>query len=316
MGTLDQKIPNVGPLNMFEASDEINTELDELFKRSLAVIGTPAGTNSYTGSIPLDREIEDGNGFILRVPNANTGACSLNGIPMVSPTGAALQAGQLTTGMEIVMIRHASSNTLRIHTPLSGATAPIVRVYSNPGAFTWTRTAGLRAVRARVQAAGGGGGSVNGSGGGGGEYREMMIPFNSLPSTVTVTVGSGGGGGVGGGGPAADGSPGGASSFGSFATASGGSGGGSGAGAGGDGGAGGSGGDIAIPGKKGGPTLAGTGSNLTGDGGDSPFGGAGGRGRTAGSGVGRAGDFGGGGGGGSTSGGAGGNGIVIVEEIY
>lgn len=313
MGTLDQAIPAVGPQTAAQWADEINTELAELYKRSLAVVGLPAGTNNYTGSIPLNRPIEDGNGLIFRVPNSNTGPCDLNGISMVTPTGAALQTGQLLTGMEIILIRHQASNTYRVHTPLTGGTAPIMRVYATPGTFTWSRPNGLRAVKVRVQAAGGGASTTRPcSGAGSGGYGEGNIPVSALPATVTIVVGTGGTI------AATVGNTGGASSFGSFITTNGGLGGRGGTfELGGAGGAIGTGGDVNLPGMPGFPTLSASSPTIGGSGGNSPFGGAGGQ-ATSNSSGGFPGVFGGGGSGAvfSGNGGPGGNGIVTVEEIY
>ena len=327
--SLDQQVPTVGPLNANQLTSLINQELAELYRRSLAVVGSPAGTNNYTGSIPLSRPIEDGNGLIFRVPNTNTGPCDLNGISIVTPTGAAIQSGQLFAGMEIVMIRNQASNTYRVHTPLTGGSAPILRVYATPGTFTWTRPAGLRAVKVRVQAAGGAGGSSTsvaapsgmGAGGGSGSYGEIVIPAALLPSSVSITVGAGA--------PAPtatnSGTAGGNSSFGSFVITNGGQGGSisnvavNGA----NGGSIGSGGDVNLPGWPGSSNGYDTASLIGGAGGNSPFGGAGGKEIITGNTAGVSGVLGGGGGGGRStsalggvSGGAGGNGIVTVEEIY
>lgn len=100
---------------------------------------------------------------------------------------------------------------------------------------TYTKPAGLKAVRVRVQGGGGGGGAAGGTvaaqascggGGGGGGYAEEIIPAASLPNsptTVAVTVGAGGTAGAAGSGTA--GGTGGTSSFGAFLSATGGGGG-------------------------------------------------------------------------------------------
>lgn len=327
--TLNQRVPTVGPLTAAELTAAINVEYAELYKRSFAVIGSPAGTNNYTGSIPLGRTLEDGNGFIFRVPNANTSACDLNGISMVSPTGAALQTGQLQAGMEIVMIYNAASNALRVHTPMTGGSAPILRVYATSGTFTWTRPAGLRAVKVRVQAAGGGaagrGSSADletASGAGSGGYGERTIPFALLPSSVAITVGAGGlaRSHLFTSGPTAGGN----SSFGSFVTTNGGqpglwSGTAGQNHAGGVGGVVGSNGDINMPGFSGSSNW---GAANSADGANSPFGGAGGARVLISNTTGNNGVFGGGGSPANrgsfpaSQGGAGGDGIVTVEEIY
>lgn len=311
--SLDQQVPTVGPLTANQLTSSINQELAELYRRSLAVVGSPAGTNNYTGSIPLSRPIEDGNGLIFRVPNTNTGPCDLNGISIVTPSGAALQSGQLLAGMEIIMIRNQASNTYRVHTPLAVGSAPILRVYATPGTFTWNRPSGLRWIKVRVQAGGGSGafrGSAGQAGGAGsGGYGERIIQASLLSATVTITVGAGGAT-PSTSGTTLPGNTGGASSFGAFVLTNGGLGGGNGS-QNGTGGNVGTGGDVNMPGQAGGIANA----SSSGYGGNSPFGGAGGSPVLSGNGV--AGVFGGGASGPwSGVGGAGGNGIVTVEEIY
>jgi hypothetical protein len=316
MTILNQAVPAVGPLTAAQLTAEINIELAELYKRSFATVGSAAGTNAYTGGIPLNRPLENDNGFILVVPNGNTGPCTFNGKPLVSNEGTALQSGQLSTGMVIAFVYKLATDDHRILTPLSGGAVPIVRTYITSA--TWTKPSGLRAVKVRVQAGGGGAGPVNGSGGGSGSYGERTIAANALPASVSVTVGAGGAGGVGSG----SGGLGGASSFGGFVTTNGGVGGVRPNAAnveGGAGGAAGTGGDVNIPGSRGTAVLGAATTFLTGNGGTSPFGGPGGVGFiSGGTSAGRPGVFGGGGGGGSgsTNGGAGGDGIVTVEEIY
>jgi hypothetical protein len=320
MGLLDQAVPPAGPLTAAQLTDEINTELAELFRRSFVKVTGAAGTNNYTAAIPLNRPLQDGNGFIMEVPNSNTGASNFNGKPLVTAEAAALQSGQLVTGQTILFTYDQSSDHYRLVAVNStgAGSAPIVTVYTNSA--TWTKPAGLRYVRVRVQAGGGGGGGVTtgstvGQGGGAGSYGERIIAATAIGATVNVTVGGGGAGGAVGTNPGANG---GASSFGAFVTTNGGNGGGTSGGDPGDAVAAGSGGDLNIGGQSG---RAGLGVGA-GSGGDSMLG----RGGTTilpgrrdgapgiGYGAGGSGGFGTGAGG--SLGGAGASGVVVVEEYY
>lgn len=321
--SLDQVVPIVGPLTAAQLAAAINVELAELYKRSFAKVTGASGTNTYTGSITPTRTLEDGNGFVMEVPNANTSACTYNGKALVSSEGAALQSGQLAAGQSIAFVYDMSSDHYRIVTPLSTGTTPIVRVYG--ASDTWSKPAGLRYVRVKVQAPGGGGGGASGGtgsaggGGGAGGYGERIIAASALSATEAVTIGAVGAGGSSG----STGSTGGAASFGALVTTNGGLGGvGSasptGGVVGGAGGASGTGGDVNLSGRPGSPGVAGAAS---GNGGDSAVGGAGANGNNAGTTGATAPNYGGGGAGGyvtgsNRGGGAGGPGVIIVEEFY
>jgi hypothetical protein len=212
-----------------------------------------------------------------------------------------------------------------------------MQVFTSSG--TWTKPAGCRTVKVRVQGGGGAGGGSDaaasgqnskGSGGGGGGYAEKVFAASALASSITVTVGSGGTGAAG-----ANGNSGTNSSF-AHTTAVQGNGGGGGANAstgatpfGGAGGGGGtsSGGDVNTSGGAGGMAWGDALLGISGPGGSAHMGGGG-----AGRGSATApaslagfvgGNYGGGGGGAlSTSGGAaaaggnGANGVVIVECYF
>ena len=126
-----------------------------------------------------------------------------------------------------------SANTLWIDLgPLDSArpapgTLLNIRVFSTPGAFTYTETPGTKKVFLQVQAAGGAGGGAPATGagvgslgapGGAGAYAESLI--TSAFSGVTITVGAGGTGVSGG-----FGNNGGPSSFGALISCPGGRGG-------------------------------------------------------------------------------------------
>jgi hypothetical protein len=314
---LDQVVPVVGPRTAAQFAADINEELAELYKRSFAKVASPAGTNSYTGSITPTRTLEDGNGFIMEVPNANTSSCTYNAKDLVSSEGAALQSGQLAAGQTIAFVYDSSSDHYRIVTPLSAGSSSIVRVYTS--STTWNKPSGLRYIKVRVQAPGGGGGSGTansgavGGGGGSGGFGEAVIVAASLAATEAVTIGAAGGSETAGGN----------ASFGAHVLTTGGGAGSGGTAAtggvnGGDGGAVGSGGDINLAGIPGDPGIAGSAS---GSGAPSPIGGAGGRAVIADGGGRNAPNYGGGGSGayrtsGTKNGGNGGAGVIIVEEFY
>ena len=197
----------------------------------------------------------------------------------------------------------------------------ITRTYTSPA--TWTKPAGLRAIKVTVVGGGGNGGGTAvtpksqtrfGGGGGGGGTAIRWIPAPTIPGPVAVTRGAAGG----------------TSSFGTFASATGGAtgtvsnaysrvGGGSATAPGG----------LAVPGSfcpatpfsQSYPDGGGAGTLVSGDGGAAHLGvGGGGR---SGTGAGNSGGGLGGGGGGAAkttapaqTGGAGAAGIVIIEEFY
>ncbi|PSK90579.1 hypothetical protein CLV30_1384 [Haloactinopolyspora alba] len=211
------------------------------------------------------------------------------------------------------------------------APLPSIEVFETDG--TWTKPAGLVAIKVRAVGGGGAGGGAAatganeasvGCGGNAGVYGEVIIQAAQLGATETVTIGAGGNGVSGGAGPA-----GGTTSFGSHMSLPGG-----------DGGSmetaggsvvsptkpptsGGSGFDVRVPGAPGGfGTAAGTALSTRVEGGvgaSSPLG-AGGNGNGVGGGA----DGAGAGGGGAANqenvfaraGGDGANGVVIVEYIY
>lgn len=95
---------------------------------------------------------------------------------------------------------------------------------------TWNKPTGLKALRVRAVGGGGGGGGAPttaagqysaGRSGGGGAYSESLFDADSLPSSVSITIGAAGTGGTSGG----AGANGGQTSFGTYVTAPGGNGG-------------------------------------------------------------------------------------------
>lgn len=197
-------------------------------------------------------------------------------------------------------------------TAATGGGDYILASYVSPA--TWTKPAGLRAVKVTVVGAGGAGGPMTtgptanaiAAGGGGGGAAILYIDAPAIPGPVAVTAGPG------------------TNSFGAFCSATAGGTGGGGAGVspavGGTGGAG-SGGTLNITGAAGMPIGQPAATPFLGGNGGSSILGGGGRGAANAAG-GAGGNYGGGGGGasksspGSFASGAGAPGVVIVEEFY
>jgi hypothetical protein len=204
-------------------------------QRTTLGLGTIATQNSNAVSITggsisgiTDLALADGGtGASLADPNAD----AVLGWNDTAGTMTFLTAG---SGISI----NATSNT--ISSTVTGGGNYVMQVYTNttPGGVTWTKPAGLVAVKVTV--VGGGGGTTNFNGGGGGGAAIDYIPAPSIPGPVTVTVGAGG---------VTPTFTGGTSSFGAFASATGG--GGAGGGSGGSGGVG-TGGQVNISGGTGG----------------------------------------------------------------
>lgn len=206
---------------------------------------------------------------------------------------------------------------------------PVIDKFGSSG--TWTKRAGLKYVRARVQAGGGAGGGcattgsgegAAGGGGGGGGYAEIILAASSLSATETVTVGAGGTGVTNG-----TGNSGGNSSYGAHAVTVGGLGGNAGTAAsavsvteGGQGGTA-SAGDLQSGGQAGSIGVRNVTTNRGGTGGAAVLGGGGGPIANSAGQAGR--NYGAGGGGASNNasntqraGGAGGPGLIIVENYF
>jgi hypothetical protein len=246
------------------------------------------------------------------------------GIKANSDGSAAIQVG----GSDYITISAAGAVAIPGTLTVGGFPAGgnyALQNYVAPG--TWTKPAGLKAIKVTVVGAGGNGGAANGvgaptrfavgGGGGAGGAAIEYIPAPSIPGPVAVTAGPG------------------TNSFGAFCSATAGSAGSTASNtvnvgivaAGGAGGAG-SGGNINFPGGAGGVGTGALNTNMavSGIGGSSILGGTAlsvATNTTPGSAGGAGGNYGGGGGGaaayspgGNFSGGAGAPGIVIVEEFY
>jgi hypothetical protein len=160
-----------------------------------------------------------------------------------------------TTNYKLVVRKVSDGSTVTMSWQSGGGSgSPLnLQVFTSSG--TWTKPVGCQRVRVKVIGGGGAGGSgdrdattiarVGGGGGGGGGESEYEFDASGLPSTVTITVGTGGTGGTAittnttGGNTGGNGTY---SAFGTYVLANGGSGGaGGGPGYGGGGGAGGAG---------------------------------------------------------------------------
>jgi hypothetical protein len=278
--------------------------------RTIAISGNVTGTaTSFDGSanISIDATAVNADGITsgtLAVARGGTGATTLtdNNVILGNGTSAVKFVAPGTDGNVLT-----SNGTAWVSEAISAGGNYIARFFTS--STTWTKPAGLKAVKVTVVGAGGNGGAnigpgtynAGGNGGGGGGAIEYLAA-PSIPGPVTVTVGT---------------APSKTSSFGPFLSATGGT-------------------NGATPGSAPtpapqGPYAGGSGSggniNVFGQDGQGVGGGSGGSGNGAFCfGPGRYGSrqagrsFGGGGtgksGAPSGTGGAGAAGIVIVEEFY
>jgi len=135
-----------------------------------------------------------------------------------SPGAGSLEEISVGTGLSL------TGGTLS--STVSGGGDYAMTVFTSPG--TWTKPAGLKAVKVTVVGGGGGGRRTSVpattntmvQGGGGGGAAIIYIPAPTIPGPVAVTRGAGGSSA-----PASNGGTGGTSSFGAFASATGGGGG-------------------------------------------------------------------------------------------
>ena len=157
----------------------------------------------------------------------STGTLSSDRLPTVPVAKGGTNLTSIGSAGQVLKVN--SGGTSLEYGEAGGGGGLTANYYTSPG--TWTKPAGLSAVRVTVVGGGGGGGagarnnpgnafSYGGSGGAGG-YSQEVIQAPSIPGPVSVTIGSGGNQfNPGQGNP---GNPGGTSSFGAFLSATGGS---------------------------------------------------------------------------------------------
>lgn len=307
-----------GDAYMTETADNVNA----LWDASCLPLSSVSGTDTVTASVDPAFTSEgylDGMKFTITWANANTGSVTLDinsegAAAVVDAAGDALSAGALTAGARSLLEYVDGSFRILAGAGLSiGGSVSVDRQTFTTSA-TWTKPTGYSdeaVVRIYGWGAGCGGISGPSAGGAGGAYRERIMRYGDVSSSVGVVIGSGG---------AVD-SDGGDTTFGSYLTAPGapyrtaaGPGGG-------DAGSGSDGGDAKGIWGGGGGAASGTSSAV--DGGSAVYGGGGGG---AQGGVGGTSEFGGaggdsgspgeapGGGGGANAAGARGELVVEVWE--
>lgn len=253
-GQTGVSVPNGATVFLYVDGTDARAITGSLASQSASNVAITGGTITGITDLAL---ADGGTGASLSDPNANA---------FLGWNDTAGASTFFTVGSGITV--NTTSNTVTVD-----AGNYVMQTYTNtsPSGVTWTKPAGLKAIKVTV--VGGGGGSnpiflpapagppapfnsrgYGGSGGGGASVE--YIPAPSIPGPVTVTVGAGGGSST----PTA--SPfttGGTSSFGSFLSATGGAGGGlnpSGITASGGTGGSGSNGSFNITGQAGGTTVS------------------------------------------------------------
>jgi hypothetical protein len=141
-------------------------------------------------------------GSTLTVPNASAVPNTPAGGIAATDVQAAineLDTEKLAKASNLSDVADAATALANLGGVANSSTPVVIRKYT--AGATWTKPAGLRALRVVCIAGGGGGGSVlgatsgykgAGSGGGGGAYGDVVMLPTDVSSTVAVTVGAGG----------------------------------------------------------------------------------------------------------------------------
>lgn len=185
---------------------------------STTITGTLNTTSTITGP---------GSGVsALNASNVSSGTLSSDRLPTVPVSKGGTNLTSLGSANQVLKVN--SGGTALEYGDAGGGGGLTANYYTSPG--TWTKPAGLSAVRVTVVGGGGGGGrgsrnnpgnafGYGGSGGAGG-YSQEVIQAPSIPGPVSVTIGNGGN--QYNPGQENPGNPGGTSSFGAFLSATGG----------------------------------------------------------------------------------------------
>lgn len=193
------------PLSGVDFLNEYSARVKTLFDVSclpLTAVGGTGDAVTATCDPALTAGFLDGMKFTITWGAANTGAMTLaiNGgsaLPVIDADGTALAASAAISGRRVVLEYLAGS--FRVLGGAGGGSGggPLYQAFTASG--TWTKPSGYDAntpVLVRLWAGGGSGAYFNGSryagGGGGGGYSSKLFRMSELPSSVSVTVGSGG----------------------------------------------------------------------------------------------------------------------------
>ena len=226
-----------------EKTSEAGVTVDGVLLKDTTVTANTikaSGTASSQGEVQLFEDTDNGTNYVaLKAPAS-----------IASDVTFVLPGADGTTGQALV-----TDGSGNLSFSSAGGSDYIMRTYTSPA--TWTKPAGLKAVKVTVVGGGGSGGTAvpadaSGGNGGGAGAAIDYVSAPSIPGPVSVSVGSG--------------NPGGTSSFGPFVSATGGSAGTNGTpgvngtpGAGGSG----SGGLVNLSGFSGAPPASGSGSSFT-----------------------------------------------------
>ena len=229
-------LPGGGASGLMRQYSERFKTLFDASALPLTAVGGTANAVTATLDPPLDSGgLVDGMKFTLTWAADNTAGVTLaiNGgsaLAVVDAAGTALAAGAVTSGLRSQL--EYIGGSFRVLSTIRDAAAASSFYFAFTSSDTFTKPAGLdddRIITIEAWGAGGGGVSTaQGPGGAGGSYVMRRVRAADVPSSVSVTIGSGG----------AVNASGGSSSFGSLVTAYGGRTGANSAGGGGGGGGG------------------------------------------------------------------------------